>query len=158
MSKILWCLNQKNGIKLIKPNSNLSQAYLCKAEDSLESIQVNIKKEWKVATAYYTIYFSLYAVLMRIGIKSEIHSCTVDFVKEYLNEYFNKEELDLIEDSLKARIDVQYYVDKDISDELYSKLIDFAPELLIKSKSILSKLTEKKINSIREEIISLTTE
>ena len=80
------------------------------------------------------------------------------FCKGISYEYFNKEELDLIEDSLKARIDVQYYVDKDISDELYSKLIDFAPQLLIKSKSILSKLTEKKINSIREEIKILITE
>lgn len=79
----------------------MSNAYIHKADDSLESIQVNIKKEWKIATAYYTIYFSLYAILMRIGIKSEIHSCTVDFVKEYLNEYFNKEEIELIEDSLK---------------------------------------------------------
>ena len=79
----------------------MSNAYIHKADDSLESIQVNIKKEWKIATAYYTIYFSLYAILMRVGIKSEIHSCTVDFVKEYLNEYFNKEEIELIEDSLK---------------------------------------------------------
>ncbi|HPC81674.1 MAG TPA: hypothetical protein P5140_08385 [Methanofastidiosum sp.] len=79
----------------------MSNAYIHKADDSLESIQVNIKKEWKIATAYYTIYFSLYAILMRVGIKSEIHSCTVDFVKEYLNDYFNKEEIELIEDSLK---------------------------------------------------------
>ncbi|HQG61920.1 MAG TPA: HEPN domain-containing protein [Methanofastidiosum sp.] len=136
----------------------MSNAYIHKADDSLESIQVNIKKEWKIATAYYTIYFSLYAILMRIGIKSEIHSCTVDFVKEYLNEYFNKEEIELIEDSLKARIDVQYFVDKDIPDELYSKLIESAPHILIKSKSILSKLTEKKIKSIRDEIKILITE
>ena len=158
MSRIIWCLNQKNGIKIIEPNPNLSDAYIHKAEDSLESIQVNIKKEWKIATAYYTIYFSLYAILMRVGIKSEIHSCTVDFVKEYLNEYFNKEEIELIEDSLKARIDVQYFVDKDIPDELYSKLIESAPHILIKSKSILSKLTEKKIKSIRDEIKILITE
>ncbi|MFA5559783.1 MAG: HEPN domain-containing protein [Methanofastidiosum sp.] len=158
MSRIIWCLNQKNGIKIIEPNPNLSNAYIHKAEDSLESIQVNIKKEWKIATAYYTIYFSLYAILMRVGIKSEIHSCTVDFVKEYLNEYFNKEEIELIEDSLKARIDVQYFVDKDIPDELYSKLIEFAPHILIKSKSILSKLTEKKIKSIKDEIKILITE
>lgn len=155
MSRIIWCLNQKNGIKIIEPNQNLSQAYILKAEDSLESIQVNIKKEWKIATTYYTIYFSLYAILMRIGIKSEIHSCTFDFVKEYLNEFFTKEEIELIEDSLKARIDVQYFVDKDIPDELYSKLIEFAPHILIKSKSILSKLTEMKIRSIRDEIRSL---
>lgn len=136
----------------------MSNAYIHKADDSLESIQVNIKKEWKIATAYYTIYFSLYAILMRVGIKSEIHSCTVDFVKEYLNDYFNKEEIELIEDSLKARIDVQYFVDKDIPDELYSKLIESAPHILIKSKSILSKLTEKKIKSIRDEIKILITE
>lgn len=158
MSRIIWCLNQKNGIKIIEPNPNLSNAYIHKADDSLESIQVNIKKEWKIATAYYTIYFSLYAILMRVGIKSEIHSCTVDFVKEYLNDYFNKEEIELIEDSLKARIDVQYFVDKDIPDELYSKLIESAPHILIKSKSILSKLTEKKIKSIRDEIKILITE
>ncbi len=126
--------------------------------DSLESIHVNIKKEWKIATAYYAIYFSLYAILMRVGIKSEIHSCTVDFVREYLNEFFTKEELELIEDSLKARIDVQYYVDKDVPDELYNKLIEFAPHLLIKSKDILNKITEKKITLVREEIKSLITE
>lgn len=157
MSRIIWCLSQKNGIKLIEPNPNLSQAYILKAEDSLESIQINIKKEWKIATAYYTIYFSLYAILMRIGIKSEIHACTVDFVSEYLNEFFDKEEIELIEDSLKARIDVQYYIDKDVPDELYNKLIEFAPHLLIKSKSILAKLTEKKITFLREEIKSLIT-
>lgn len=92
---------------------------------------------------------------MRIGIKSEIHSCTVGFVSEYLNEFFNKDEIELIEDSLKARIDAQYYVDKDVPDELYSKLIEFALYLLVKSKSILVKLTEKKITCIREEIKSL---
>ena len=79
-----------------------------------------------MATAYYTIYFSLYAILMRIWIKSEIHSCTVDFVSEYFNEFFDKDEIELIEDSLKARIDAQYYVDKDVPDELYNKLIAFA--------------------------------
>ncbi|MEN6379840.1 MAG: hypothetical protein ABFD15_09720 [Methanofastidiosum sp.] len=56
----------------------------------MESIQVSIKKEWKIATAYYTLYFSLYAMLMRIGVKSEIHSCTVDFVKEYLMNFLIK--------------------------------------------------------------------
>ena len=116
----------------------------------MKSIQINIKKEWKMATAYYTIYFSLYAILMRIGIKSEIRSCTVNFVSEYLNEFFDKDEIELIEDSLKARIDAQYYVDKDVPDELYNKLIEFAPYLLVKSKSILVKLTEKKITCIRE--------
>lgn len=155
MSKLLWCLNQKNGIQLIVPNPNLSKAYMAKAQDALESIQVNIKKEWKIATAYYSIYFSLYAIMMRIGIKSEIHSCTIEFVKEYLSEFFAKDELELIEDSLKARIDAQYYIDKDIPDELFDKLVESAPIIVVTSKSILAKLNEKKINSIRDEIKDL---
>ncbi|HOR87603.1 MAG TPA: hypothetical protein PLK11_06870 [Methanofastidiosum sp.] len=36
MSRIIWCLSQKNGIKLIEPNPNLSQAYILKAQDSFE--------------------------------------------------------------------------------------------------------------------------
>ncbi len=158
MSKIIWCLNQKSGIKLVEPSYNLSKAYMLKAEDSLESVQVNIKKEWKITTAYYAIYFSLYAILMRIGIKSEIHSCTVEFVKEFLSEFFTKDEIEFIEDSLKARIDFQYYVDKDVPDELLERLVYFAPHLLTKSKSVIGKLNEKKVARIREEISSLVSE
>ena len=35
-----------------------------------------------------------------VGIKSEIHSSLLILLKEYLNDYFNKE-IELIEDSLK---------------------------------------------------------
>ncbi len=36
MDKIDWCLKKKQGISLIEPNSNLSEAYLKKAEDSFK--------------------------------------------------------------------------------------------------------------------------
>jgi len=144
-------MGKKEGLSLIEPNSNLAEAYIKKAEEALESMQVNIIKDWKISTAYYTLYFSLYAVLIKIGIKCEIHSCTIEFTKRFLREYFTEEDLDFTEDSLKARIDSQYYVDRTVPDEQYNKMIKDAPQFLVKCKSILIKLNEKKINEIRME-------
>lgn len=151
MDKIKWCAGKKEGLRLIEPNSALAEAYIKKAEESLESIRVNIIKDWKISTAYYTLYFSLYSILTKIGIKCEIHSCTIEFSKRFLKEFFSEEEFDFIEDSLKARTDSQYYVDRAIPDEQYNKMIKKAPEFFVKCKSILIKLNEKKINEIRKE-------
>ena len=93
MDKIKWCAGKKGGLSLIEPNSDLARAYLKKAEESLESMRVNIIKDWKISTAYYTIYFSLYAVLMKLGIKCGIHSCTIEFAKRFLREYFEELEM-----------------------------------------------------------------
>ena len=151
MDKIKWCAGKKDGLSLIEPNSNLAEAYIKKSEEALESMRVNIIKDWKISTAYYTLYFSLYAVLTKIGIKCEIHSCTIEFAKRFLGEFFSEEELDFTEDSLKARIDSQYYVDRTVPDEQYSKMLKKSPEFLVNCKSILIKLNEKKTNEIRKE-------
>ena len=106
------CAGKKEGLCFIEPNSNLAEAYLKKAGEALESMRVNIIKDWKISTAYYTLYFSLYSVLTKIGIKCEIHSYTIEFAKRFLSGYFTEEELDFTEDSLTARIDSQYYIEK----------------------------------------------
>jgi len=149
MDKIAWCAKKKGGLSLVEPNANLAEAYIKKSEEALESMRVNIIRDWKISTAYYTIYFSLYAILTKIGIKCEVHSCTIAFVKEFLKEYFSEEELVFAEDSLKARIDSQYYVDRTVPDFQYNKMIKLAPDFLIKCKSVLLNLNEKKINEIR---------
>ena len=136
---------------MIESNSDLAEAYIKKAEEALESMRVNIIKDWKISTAYYTLYFSLYSILTKIGIKCEIHSCTIEFAKKFLKDYFNEEELDFAEDSLKARIDSQYYIDRTVPDEQYNQMIMKSPEFLVKCKSILIKLNEKKANEIRSK-------
>jgi len=151
MDKIKWCAGKKGGLSLIEPNSNLAESYTKKAEEALESMGVNIIKDWRIFTSYYTLYFSLYSILMKIGIKCEIHSCTIEFAKRFLQDYFDKEELGFIEDSLKARIDSQYYIDRTVPDEQYKKMIMKTPEFLVKCKSVLIKLNEKKINEIRSK-------
>ena len=151
MDKIKWCAGKKEGLSLIEPNSNLANAYIKKAEEALESMWVNIIKDWKISTAYYTIYFSLYSVLMKLGVKCEIHSCTIEFAKRFLEEYFEESELDFAEDSLKARVDSQYYIDRTVPDEQYNKIIQKAPEFLVKCKSVMIKLNEKRVHEIRDK-------
>ena len=158
MDKIKWCAGKKEGLSLIEPNSNLAEAYIKKAEEALESMRVNVIKDWKISTAYYTLYFSLYSVLTKIGIKCEIHSCTIEFMKRFLSEFFSEEDTDFTEDSLKARIDSQYYIDRAVPDEQYDKMIKNAPEFLVKCKSILIRLNEKKIDDIRKEFQKELTE
>lgn len=151
MDKIEWCAGKKEGLRLIEPNSDLAEAYLKKAEEALESMRVNVIKDWKISTAYYTLYFSLYSILIKIGIKCEIHSCTISFANRFLRGFLSEEDLDFTEDSLKARIDSQYYIDRTVPDEQYTKMIRNAPQFLVKCKSILIKLNEKKVNEIRKE-------
>ena len=151
MDKIKWCVKKREGLHLIKPNSNLANAYFKKAEEALESLRLNTIKDWKISTAYYTIYFSLYALMIKLGVKCEIHSCTIEFVKRFFNEYFEETEINFIEDSFKARIDSQYYIDRTVPDEQYNKMIQESPEFMLKCKTVFIKLNEKKINKIREE-------
>ncbi|MCX6710531.1 MAG: HEPN domain-containing protein [Candidatus Woesearchaeota archaeon] len=153
MDKIKWCAGKREGLRLVEPNSNLAEAYIRKAEEALESMQLNLTRDWKISTAYYTIYFSLYAVLTKIGIKCEIHSCTIEFAKRFLKEFFSGEEMDFAEDSLKARIDSQYYVDRTIPDEQYDEIVRNAPEFFVKCHAVLIKLNENKIGEIRKKFL-----
>ncbi len=153
MDKIDWCLRQKNGIDLIEPNENLARAYFKKAENSLKAaLALKDNREWEISSSYYAMYFSLYAILMKIGIKSEIHSCTIAFMKKVLRDYFSEEEISLVEKSQKARIDTQYYSNRNISDNLYSRMTNNSALFLTKCKEIANNLTEKDINDIREMI------
>ena len=152
MDKIQWCLGKREGLSIVEPNSNLANAYIKKAEEALASMRVNIVKDWKISTAYYTIYFSLYALLTKIGVKCEIHSCTIEYAKRFLKDYFEDVEFHFIEECFKARVDSQYYIDRTVPDEQYQKMLEKAPEFLVKCKSILIKLNEKKVNEIRDNL------
>lgn len=153
MKDIKWCLNTNHGMELVEPNENLSKAYLKKAEGSLEvSSILKGKREWEITSAYYAQYLGIYAILMRIGVKCEIHSCTIAFMKEFLTDYFTKEDVKLISKSHKGRNDLQYYSDRSISEELHLKIINNTPLFLTKCKQVLSEINENEIILIRNKI------
>ena len=88
--------------------------------------------------------------MMQIGVKCEIHSCTIEFAKRFLQEYIPKEDLKLFETAFEARNNSQYYINRDIAPNDYQKLISEAPTFFVKCKNI--HLPENIVNKIREKL------
>ncbi|NOQ37663.1 hypothetical protein GQ472_02125 [archaeon] len=150
MVDIEWC--KKKGLRLIEPNSNLAEEYYRNAEETLKV--TNLIKDsgsnmWLATQKYYTEYLAAYAILMRIGIKTEIHSCTIKII-ELLQEKdiidFNYTEI--LEEDKELRIDNQYYLKNRPVDFDSNKLA----QLLLKIRHILDTITEEKIDEIRNLI------
>ncbi len=159
MEKIKWCLKVKNGIELVEPNDNLSRIYTKKADAALSAtIMLKNNKEWEISSCYYSMYFALYAILIRIGIKCENHSCTIEFMKEFLRRYFTEEDFKLLKDSLRARIDAQYYADREVSESQYRKMIDNAPNFIIKCKEAMFQIKEAEIADIRDTLDQMNSQ
>jgi uncharacterized protein (UPF0332 family) len=153
MDQIKWCLNQKKGIELVESSDNLRDAHLIKAEESLETLRTSKVRDWQLTTAYYTIYHGIYSLLMKIGIKCEIHSCTIEFTKRYLKNHFTNEDFELIDKAFSARIDSQYYVNREVPNQNYDLIMKKTPAFLVKCKNVV--LEQKEIDEIRETISKL---
>jgi uncharacterized protein (UPF0332 family) len=146
-------LKQKKGISIVDENENLMNAYFKKAENAIRAVR-NEKDnfEWEISAGYYVYYFSSYAILMRLGIKCEIHSCTICLVKFLLENKFTQEEINLFNKAKDLRIRVQYYVsyEKEIKD--YSKITKKAIDFFYKCQEICQNLTSKEVEEIREKL------
>src|SRR3989338_3313275 len=114
MNKINWCKGKEKGIKLIEPNDNLSKEYYENAEESLKvlrSIKETHSNMWLATTKYYIGYFAVYSILMKIGIKCEIHDCTISLVRFLEDEVVIKNGIsEMLEEDKELRIDNQYYL------------------------------------------------
>ena len=153
MEKIRWCLEAKGGIELMDTNTNLANGYILKAEEALEALQrVKGSRDWTVSTAYYSMYFSLYSILMKIGIKCEIHACTIESMRRFLSSYFTPAECKFMSESLQARIETQYYVDREVEHKFINEMIVTAPKFFVKCKDIVARIKESEINAIRRQI------
>ncbi len=149
MDKLKWCLKQKNGIILIDPNNNLAKAYLVKSADSLETMQLANAADWKISAAYYSMYFAVYALCMKTGVKSEIHSCTLELASLF---YLSKEDADLFSTAFRARNDAQYYVDKEVQSDVFDLVVGSAAAFVTRCKRILDGLSESKVLEIRKKM------
>ena len=75
-----WCAGKDKGIKLVAPSENLVRAYLEKSRTAIKSMELNANAgitEWAVSASYYARYFAVYALMSKIGVKCEIHDCTI---------------------------------------------------------------------------------
>ena len=154
-----FCFKKSGGLKIIDSNERFVEIYKKKSRSALnmlESAKEKQEDEWILDTSYYAKYFMVYALFMKVGIKSEIHDCTIFalnslFVEEGIIDNDIYEEL---EKSKDLRVGALYY-DKDFGREEILKRAKTAPEFCLKVESILDKITKEDIEKVREKFNSL---
>lgn len=151
MENLDWCKKQKKGIRIIEPNLNISRGYLKMSLDSVGTMNREKDKNliFSVSAGYYCIYYSLYAILQKIGIKCEIHSCSILLAKRFLKKFYSEKDFNLIDVSFSLRNNFQYYVGKDFNKKDLNLLWNESYNFYVKSRSIFLKLNNKDINEIR---------
>jgi len=154
MASLNWCKKQKTGIKLIKPNNNLSKEYFNSSEETLKILKEIQGKSnmWLATTKYYCEYFAAYSILMKLGIKSEIHKCTISLVKFLEGEnLFKKGTWKILEKDKNLRIENQYYLRNNKIEFSYDSLLNFMLEI----KDTLNILSLERIEIIRNKLCEL---
>lgn len=143
-----WCLGQGRGIKLTKPSDNLVKAYLRKSRNALKSMDVNMRagiSEWGVSASYYAKYFAVYALLLKVGVKCQIHDCTITLFSYLFSDNVPRQVIQELRKSKEDRIETQYYTGevKVNQDQLMKQTKDFVLEI------------EKTMDSLSSERIAL---
>ena len=153
MVSVNWCLKQKHGLELIAPNNTVADSYIKIAEESIGILKgVAASKIWTATTTYYTFYYSLYSLMLRIGVKCEIHSCSIAFMKEYLNAFYDKKDIEMMTKAFSARIDLQYYADRPVDSSVIEETKNHCKTFFIRTKDIFAKITEVQIKNIRDKL------
>ncbi len=103
-------------------------------------------------TKYYIEYFAVYSVFMKLGIKCEIHDCTMSLTRFLETENIIKPGISrILEKDKELRIDNQYYLKNKPVDINFEKLSSF----LLSTKEALKKLNTSKTKDIRKKIEKL---
>ena len=150
VDKLRWCFSKK-GVKLIEPNDNLAKEYLQNAEETLVVLRDIEGKSnmWLATTKYYCEYFTIYALLMRLGVKPEIHDCTIKIVAFLEKEAVLERGIEkLLEYDKELRIDNQYYLKNRKVEVDFNGLRDFILEI----KELVNTISIEKIEEVREKI------
>lgn len=140
---IKWCCNQKKGIRMIEPNEEMSKEYFKSSNEDILNME-KVSGKWVPVTAYYACYESLYALLCKIGIKCEIHDCSLELM-EILG--YESDMIHFIKDLKKNRIDSQYYLEtpKPVDSSIIKEFIET-------TKKIALELNSSKIEKIRNNL------
>jgi len=152
-------MKQRKGIRIIEPNPNLTKEYLRKAISALNTMSaaLQIKEtDWILTTAYYARYFALYALLMKIGIKSEIHDCSIAIARLLAkNKILTQNLVADITQAKQTRIDTQYYITKEIKQEEIIKNIESARKFVLEIQKSIEEITTEQTTALRNKLKSI---
>ena len=152
-------IREEGKLKIIEPSEEMKISYLQKAENCPKSAKLlfqNQLYENSTSEAYYCMYNSLLALLFKTGIKSENHSASIILLKILFNEEVLHK---IISFAKEERIDKQYYIESHqitkVTKESCKNMVLKSEDFLVKMKLLISKLSNEKINSVRDSFESL---
>lgn len=157
-TRLKWCLKQRKGIRIIKPSENLIKAYQEKSRNALRSMDVNAREgitEWAISASYYAKYFAVYALLSKIGVRCEIHDCTITLFEYLFQHRLPPEILGELRKSKSDRIETQYYTRK-ITIDLDQSMKD-TKTFILEIEKILDSLNKEETIQLSNELKKLTT-
>lgn len=94
---------------------NLVRAYLKKSRNALKAMEVNSQAgltEWAVSASYYAKYFAVYSLLSKIGVKCEIHDCTIAVFEYLFSDRISPDIIKDLRNSKFDRVEAQYYTEE----------------------------------------------
>ncbi|MCX6742345.1 MAG: hypothetical protein NTX24_04215 [Candidatus Pacearchaeota archaeon] len=141
--KICWCLEKKEGIRIIELKPHLSESYIKESEETFETLQ-STKGKWRIILAYYACYNAFYSLLMKCGIRCEIHDCTLELMDLF---DFNESEIEYLKTLKEDRKQNQYYLKNiELKDE------SAVGKFILSCKVKLNGLNSEKIEKIRHRL------
>jgi uncharacterized protein (UPF0332 family) len=103
-----------------------------------------------ISTSYYAKYFVVYALLSRIGIKCEIHDCTISIFEYLFTGEIPAKFMQDFQQSKDDRVDAQYYT-RSISINLNAIVAD-TKAFVLEIQGIIDNLTQSKIMSLQSKL------
>ncbi len=157
-SYLKWCLKQGRGVRLVEPSENLVRAYQQKSRNALKSMEVNAREgihEWAVSASYYARYFAIYALLQRLGIKSEIHDCTIALFNYLFHDNISSRLVEELKRAKEERVDAQYYTKEITVDE--KQLVSDAKAFVLEIEKLVEGLNSEKILNLQKRLKELSS-
>lgn len=161
--QISWCLKKGNerkkhkGIKFIKPDVDLANEHLKKAEHNFKamlSFQKTGFSDWSASASFYCLYHCLLGILAKHGYESRNQVCTFAVVEELINK---RKVVNLFLEDLKDIADL------DVSEQMESSDIisiredfQYSTKMALDSEEYkkLHKKTTGLLSKLRAEILS----
>jgi len=109
--------------------------------------------DWILTTAYYARYFALYALLMKLGIKSEIHDCSIATARLLAkNKIITPNLVTDIAQAKQTRIDTQYYVTKELRQEEIRRSVESARKFVLEIQKAIEEVSAEQTDNIRNKL------
>lgn len=149
MLEFLARMVKEQKINLVEPSDIIANAYLEKSRKTLNSAKTILATddfENTIALSYYSMYHLLTALLFRIGVKCENHTAAIIL----LQDVFGIGNESMCE-ARAERIDKQYYVDFDITEQETKEAIKSAEAFNAMLRDFLARLTQDEIAHYRKK-------